>query len=109
MRDNLLWLVIAFVMVVPSVLLAVSLYFMGRVRRREALFRWASSQGFKMLSFRQPWLSDASPFLFYGSKAQCVFKIDVQDTSGREKSGWVLLGKMWRGLASESAQVRWDD
>lgn len=41
MSDQAVFLVMA----LPAVLLAVSLYWLDRVRRREALFRWASAGG----------------------------------------------------------------
>ncbi len=37
--------VVVVAVAVPAVMLAVSLYWLDRVRRREALFRWASTGG----------------------------------------------------------------
>ena len=91
----------------PGVLAFAVLYWAGRIRRREALFRWASNHGFKILEFRQPALSELSPFRFTASKAQQIFQIKVQGTDGNERSGWIRLGSVWRGLASDNAEVRW--
>src|SRR5687768_7503609 len=34
---------------VPAALLAVTLYYLDRVRRREALYRWATAHGYRLL------------------------------------------------------------
>jgi hypothetical protein len=86
----------------------VGLYWTGRIRRREALFTWASNHGFKILGFRQPVLTELSPFPLTASKAQQIFQIEVQDAEGNQRSGWIRLGSIWRGLASDRAEVRWD-
>ena len=93
---------------VTAVLFAISLYWIGRIRRREALFRWASSQGYKLLSYKQPALSELSPFPVSASKAQQIFRIEVEDRQGSHRSGWVRLGSAWRGLASDAADERWE-
>lgn len=85
---------------------AVSLYVLDRVRRREALFRWASSNGYRLLKFGQP-LVEATPFPFTLSKSQHIFKITVADSTGSERAGYVRLGGFWRGLSSPKAEVRW--
>ncbi len=99
--------IVLFAVAVTAVLFTVSLYWMGRIRRREALFRWASSQGYKLLSYRQPVLSELSPFPVSASKAQQIFHIEVEDRQGSHRSGWVRLGSAWRGLASDVADERW--
>jgi hypothetical protein len=92
---------------VPAVLLVVTLYWLDRVRRREALFRWASANGYRLLSYKQPILSEASPFRFSTSKAQAIFRVEIEDRTGL-RFGWVRLGNAWRGLASGAADVRWE-
>ena len=103
MRESLILLAIG----VPAVLLFVSLYWLDRVRRREALFRWASEGGYRLIAFRQPILTEASPFPFSVSKSQHVFGVEVEDKNGNHRTGWVRLGSAWRGLESRSADVRW--
>jgi hypothetical protein len=103
MPEVIVWLAIG----VPAVLLAVSLYWLDRVRRREALFRWAAENGYRLLSFQQPIVSEASAFPFSASKAQAIFRVEVDGSAGR-RSGWVRLGSAWRGLASGNAEVRWE-
>ena len=102
MITNLLVAVVS----VLAVVCAVSLYAMDRIRRREALFRWASANGYRILKFAQP-MVERTPFLFTPSKSQHVFKITVADSAGRERNGFVRLGGIWRGLASAKTEVRW--
>ena len=104
MRESIVFLAIA----LPAVLLFVTLYWLDRVRRREALFRWASRNGYRLLAFAQPILTEASPFPVSASKAQQVFKVEVQDEHGKRRSGWVRLGDAWRGLASERTDELWE-
>ena len=93
--------------IVLGLLFAIPLYRMNRARRREALARWASDNGLKVIASRQPWISEASPFWFSRTKAQCIFQVTVEDAKGTRKAGWVRLGSVWRGLASPRAEVRW--
>lgn len=103
MQEPLILIAIA----VPTILLFGSLYWLDRVRRKEALFRWASESGYRLIAFRQPILTEVSPFLFSISKSQHVFSVEVEDKNGDRRHGWVRLGSAWRGLASRSAEVRW--
>jgi hypothetical protein len=99
--------VIFLALALPIVLLFVALYWWDRVRRREALFRWAAGSGYRLISFGQPLLAEASPFTVSASKSQHVFRVEVEDGLGNRRSGWVRLGSAWRGLRSRAAEVRW--
>ena len=103
MQEPLILIAIA----VPTILLFGSLYWLDRVRRKEALFRWASENGYRLIAFRQPILTEASPFPFSMSKSQHVFSVEVEEKNGDRRHGWVRLGSAWRGLASRSTEVRW--
>ena len=81
MRESLMLLAVALL----SVLLFVSLYYLDRVRRREAVFRWASEHGYRLITFRQPILTEASPFPVSVSKSQQVFKVEVVDRAGNHR------------------------
>ena len=104
MREPIVLLTIA----LPTVLLFATLYVLDRVRRREALFRWASRNGYRLVAFGQPILTEASPFPVSVSKAQQVFKVEVEDALGKRRSGWVRLGDAWRGPAADRADERWE-
>ncbi len=95
-------------MTAPLVVLAVVLYWVDRIRRREALYRWASDQGFHVLSARQPWLTEASGFPLAFSKSQHVFRVHVEAADGHRRSGWIRFGTVWLGLCATQADVRWD-
>lgn len=101
--------IVVIAIMVPAFLLAVALYWMDRLRRREALFRWASENHFKLLTYRQPFPVEASGFPFSLSKAQHVFRVEVEAKDGLHQAGWVRLGSAWLGLASRKADVKWID
>ncbi|TWT30522.1 hypothetical protein KOR42_54610 [Thalassoglobus neptunius] len=92
----------------PLVVLAVTLYWVDRIRRREALYRWSAQQGYKVLSFRRPLVTEASAFPMSASKSQHVFHVDVETPNGKRRSGWVRLGSAWLGLASKKVDTRWE-
>lgn len=100
--------IIVLAVATPAVFLAVALYWVDLVRRREVLFRWASENHFKVLACRHPLPVEASAFPFSLSKAQHVFWVEVESNDGRHQTGWVRLGSAWLGLASQKADVRWD-
>jgi len=88
--------------------LGVVLYSLERLRRRRALYRWATENDYKLIAFDQPIFTEATPFPFTVSKAQQVFRVSVLQKDGRTRSGWLLLGSGLLGLTSGEAEVRWD-
>ena len=70
MREPIILLAIA----LPAVLLFVTLYWLDRVRRREALFRWASKNGYRLVAFGQPILTEASPFPVFRLESPAGFQ-----------------------------------
>ena len=93
---------------IPATLFAVSLYWVDVVRRKERLFRWASSNNLKLNTFRYPLVIERSAFPFSVSHAQHVFRVEVEEADGTLRHGWVRVGSPWRGLSSTRADVRWD-
>ena len=104
MRESVVFAVMA----APMIALAVVLYLFDRIRRREALYRWACSQNLDLLSAQHPLLTEASAFPVSLSKSQHVFRVHVETKDGHRRSGWVRLGDAWRGLGSTNSDVKWD-
>ncbi|MEQ2006317.1 MAG: hypothetical protein ABMA26_05930 [Limisphaerales bacterium] len=84
------------------------LYYLDRRARRNAFMRWAAIEGYRIIDFQPPFITELSPFPIIASKAQQVYQFTVQLADGTCKSGWVLLGSMWEGLDSDEVEVRWD-
>lgn len=97
------------ILVLAAVALAVTLYCLDRVWRREALFRWASANGLKVLAFKQPLMTEQSAFPLSTSKSQQVWRVEVETPQHQHQTGWVRVGSPWFGLASSRADVKWDD
>jgi len=91
-----------------ATIVAASLYALERIQRRKAFLRWAASQDFRIMDYRQPVLTEKSPFPIVASKAQQIFHFTAQLPDGTRKSGWVLLGSAWSGLYSKQARIQWD-
>lgn len=100
--------IVVIAMATPAIILAAALYWVDRVRRRESLFRWAAEQHFRLLAYRQPLPVETSGFPFSLSKAQHVFRVEVESNDGQHQAGWVRLGSAWLGLTSHKAAVKWD-
>ena len=90
-------------------IVAARLYSLQRIQRRKAFLRWAASQDFRIMDFRQPIFTEMSPFPIVASKAQQIFRFTAQLPDGTRKSGWVLLGSALGGLNSTRAKIRWDE
>lgn len=77
-------------------------------RSGDVLQKWADENGFRLIErhyhhFRR------GPFFWTTSKGQTVYRVTVQDANGNTRSGWVRCGSWMWGLASNRAEVRWDD
>lgn len=74
---------------IPATLLAISLYWVDVVRRKERLFRWASKNNLKLNKFRYPLVIERSAFPFSVSHSQHVFRVEVEEVDGTVRQGWV--------------------
>ena len=77
-------------------------------RSRSLLEEWAGQNGYRVIesSYRSIM---RGPFFWTTSKGQTVYRVTVEDRTGRVRSGWVRCGSFWGGLLSDPVQVRWDD
>lgn len=95
--------VITFMFFAFAIGVAASWHRIGRLRR------WAAQLGFHLGKARKPWLAEDRRFPFTPAcKTQQVYQIHIQDEAGTEKTGWILLGSLWMGLASTQAQIVWE-
>jgi hypothetical protein len=73
------------------------------------LERWASTQGFELVS-ASPRLFWRGPF-FFASGMQKVFRIVARDGEGVVKRGWIRFGwalSSWTSGLEEKVVVKWD-
>ena len=77
-------------------------------RSRSLLEPWAAENGYRIVesSYRN---LVRGPFFWTTSKGQTVYRVTVEDESGRRRSGWVRCGGWFLGLLSDRVDVRWDD
>jgi hypothetical protein len=69
--------------------------------------RWAQANGFELVSAQMCGLQ-TGPFVVY-ARGQFVFRIVVIDRSGRQRSGWILVGSWHSGVLSDETKVKWDE
>lgn len=77
-------------------------------RSRSLLEQWAAENNYRILSSEYRNLV-RGPFFWTTSKGQTVYRVRVQDSTGRVRDGWVRCGGWFIGLLSDQVQVRWDD
>src|SRR5690242_12837386 len=78
-------------------------------RRSLSLLRkWAATNDFEILEYRQPWFG-AGPFNYKRlSQSQIAYSVKVRDQRGNERLGWVRVGAWWWGaLFSDKTDVIW--
>ena len=87
--------------------LAVLLLFWQFSRADEILQRWATANGFKVISAEKRFLR-TGPFFLRSTRGQFVFRIVVEDQSGTKRTGWLRVGGWMAGVLSDKAKVIWD-
>lgn len=94
--------------VVAFVIFAIMVIAWHFSRSRSLLEQWAHENGFRIVSSEHRNLV-RGPFFWTTSKGQTVYRVTVEDATGRQRSGWVRCGGWAMGLLSDKVQVRWDD
>ena len=77
-------------------------------RGRTLLDRWAAQHRYRILSAEYRNFA-RGPFFWTSREEQAVYRVTVEDTSGRVRSGWVRCGSWMLGVWSSQVKVRWDD
>lgn len=77
-------------------------------RSRSLLEQWAGENGYRIVSSEHRHLV-RGPFFWTTSKGQTVYRVTIEDTGGRLRSGWVRCGSWLAGLLSDKVQVKWDE
>ena len=80
--------------------LAVVIWLMwkGYARARANLQRWVDDQGYSLVTAKQAWVM-RGPYTWTASNAQIVFRINVLDEQGQERTGWIRCGHWLAGAA----------
>ncbi len=86
---------------------AVGLIVWHSSRSQDVLGHWARENDYRIIEAKYAHLK--GPFFWTASKGQSVYRVTVQDQTGRTRSGWVRCGSWWFGIWSDHADVRWDD
>ena len=95
------------VLIIPLIGLIIALVIWTRRRSRVLLEQWAADNGFTILSREHRYLR-RGPYLWTTGKGQDVYYIEVQDTGGTTRSGFVRCGGYWSGMLSDKVTVAWD-
>lgn len=77
-------------------------------RSNEMIQNWAHQNGYHIIEAKVP-LFSKGPFFWTTSKNQSVYRVVVQDGTGKTRSGWVRCGSYLGGLLSDKTEVHWDD
>ena len=96
----------AAIMIVAFAAVGLYLYFYF-TRARQLLDNWASENRFQLLraEFR---MFRKGPF-FWSGRNQAVYRVEIRDEGGNDRTGWVRCGTWWLGVFANSVEVKWDD
>lgn len=78
-----------------------------RSRSTQMLDEWARANGLRIVNADRALLF-RGPFTLTTSNDQTVYKITVEDASGRTMTGWARCGSWFLGLMSGNVEVVWD-
>ena len=96
--------VLGIVIVVGIVALVLYLYI---TRSQKLLKRWAGENGYEFLRAEYR-MFRKGPFV-WSSRGQTVYRVEVRDKQGVERTGWVRCGSWWVGVFSDKVEARWDE
>jgi hypothetical protein len=77
-------------------------------RGRALLKRWAQENGFQIVHSEFSGFYSGS-FTWTSSRSQIIYFVQVLDSNGKERSGWVRCGSFWSGIVSDKTEVKWKD
>jgi hypothetical protein len=79
------------------------------VRWESFVGRWAKRQGYRVMTQQQR-APFRGPFLLNEVGGRHVYRVTVEDRTGKRKSGWILCGGWYFGpLLSDDVREVWDD
>lgn len=88
--------------------LAIASFFWS-FRRSEAMMRkWAQQNNYRIVEAKIPMIGQG-PFFWTTSRSQSVYRVVVQDSKGKTRSGWVRCGHWLFGMQREQTEVIWDE
>ena len=93
------WHIVWLIAFVGLAVVAIKYYWRWR------LGRWAASEGFRLVAF-QGAHSFEWPGAGWPSNYETIFRVEVRDSAGRMRTGWLLFGTPLLGMPL--ADVHWD-
>jgi hypothetical protein len=76
-------------------------------RSQKLLKRWAEENGVEFIDAEYR-MFRKGPFV-WSSRGQTVYRVEVRDTQGIERKGWVRCGSWWAGVFSDKVEAKWDE
>ena len=76
-------------------------------RADELVESWAKANGFRLLNVEKSNFL-RGPYFWNSSKGQVVFRVRVEDSEGKIRSGYLRCGSYWGGMWSDETDVHWD-
>lgn len=71
----------------------------------KAVRKWAEMSGYTVLEVSHRWFM-CGPFIWWKSRSQEVYRIAVQDETGRTRHGFARVGSFF--WPTDDVEVRWD-
>ena len=77
-------------------------------RSSSMIQKWADGNQFQIVSKEYCWFFKG-PFFWTSSRGQTVYRVVVEDSQGRSRSGYVRCGGFFLGLFTDQIEISWDD
>jgi hypothetical protein len=76
-------------------------------RAKLLLEKWANENQYQLLHAEYRSIR-RRPFL-WSAKGQAVYRVEIRDEQGNERTGWVRCGSWLLGVFADEVKVKWDD
>jgi hypothetical protein len=96
------------IFLVVLLIVAILLYNLSPVLTRRRLSRWATSSGFRLVSFSTVPFYDG-PRAWQRNRYKCDYRIVVETQSGVRREGWLLEDWPFLDLGRPTYEVQWDE
>src|SRR5438105_15201738 len=92
---------------VPVLAMVVGVIIWGQLRTNKILQEWAKQDGYRIISAKRRWVDYGPHRRNVGY--QTVYRVEVEDSQGHRRSGWVFCGSYGLGIFVNKSTVYWDN
>jgi hypothetical protein len=92
---------------VPVIAMVAGVIIWTKWRAEKILQEWAKQGGYRIIKAKRRWFDLGPRRRSVGY--QIVYRVEVEDSQGHKRMGWVFCGSYGLGILVEKSTVYWDD